>query len=235
MNPRRMARAILEAVDDAENDARNAKDADRDEERDGEGIVPAPPTDIDKVVADEPDEDPPFAPDANMTIKDQEEPVSDAGNDVEAKVLDFIVGERAPDDAAVHGFARELGMEPDDLEGVVYSILGSLAAGKARAVGLRKENVDPDELAKGIEVEAEHTGNRAVAEMIAMDHLAEIPDYYTRLDEMEKRAKDEGSSADIPGEGDEGPPRSSTSWPKGKREPYHSLDPHDGVGEDDGW
>ena len=247
MSPRHMARAIIEAVDDKERDDEEREDKD-------ELSLAGPPDDIDKVVADEPKEDPPFAPDANMTIKDdgdegdevvapevdpEAEPKDvDERGGVEAKVLDFIVGQGGADDEALHRFAGELGMEPDDLEGVVYSILGSLAAGKARAAGLRKENVDPDELAKGIEVEVEHTDNRMVAEMIAMDHLAEIPDYYTRLETMENEARKAGSASDVPTGGDDGPPRPPTSWPNpsdGRRAPYHSMDPHDGAGEDDGW
>lgn len=42
------------------------------------------------------------------------------------------------------------------------------------------------ELNMGVKVEMEHTKNRATAKDIAMDHLSEIPDYYTRLDKMEK-------------------------------------------------
>lgn len=44
------------------------------------------------------------------------------------------------------------------------------------------------ELAMGIEVEKEHTDNEDLAREIAMDHLKEIPDYYTRLKKMEKEA-----------------------------------------------
>ena len=50
-------------------------------------------------------------------------------------------------------------------------------------------DVDPNELAMGIKVEMEHTINPDVAKKIALDHLAEIPDYYTRLAKMEKEAK----------------------------------------------
>lgn len=42
------------------------------------------------------------------------------------------------------------------------------------------------QLAMGIEVEQEHTKNQAMAREIALDHLSEMPDYYTRLDKMEK-------------------------------------------------
>lgn len=48
---------------------------------------------------------------------------------------------------------------------------------------------DPKELAMGIEVEAEHTGDPQTAMEIAMDHLKEFPDYYTRLKKMEREAE----------------------------------------------
>jgi hypothetical protein len=45
------------------------------------------------------------------------------------------------------------------------------------------------ELEMGIEVELEHTKSRKIAKEIAMDHLTEIPDYYTRLKKMEKEGE----------------------------------------------
>ena len=45
------------------------------------------------------------------------------------------------------------------------------------------------QLKMGIAVEMEHTTNKKVAKKIAKDHLAEFPDYYTRLARMEKDAK----------------------------------------------
>ena len=62
MNRKSVAKAICEAVDDVE----------RDDEKKRDELDMAGPSDIDKVVTDEPEEDPEFAPDANMTIKDQE-------------------------------------------------------------------------------------------------------------------------------------------------------------------
>lgn len=44
------------------------------------------------------------------------------------------------------------------------------------------------ELEMGIKVELEHTKDKGKAKEIAMDHLSEIPDYYTRLKKMEKSA-----------------------------------------------
>jgi hypothetical protein len=45
------------------------------------------------------------------------------------------------------------------------------------------------ELKMGIEVEYEHTNSENMAKEIAMDHLMEIPDYYTRLKKMEKEGE----------------------------------------------
>ena len=53
----------------------------------------------------------------------------------------------------------------------------------------KKDKVNETQLAMGKEVEKEHTTNPEVAEKITRDHLAEIPDYYTHLEEMEENAK----------------------------------------------
>lgn len=46
------------------------------------------------------------------------------------------------------------------------------------------------QLAKGIEVEKEHTDNESEAAEIARDHLHELPDYYDRLKKMENVKED---------------------------------------------
>ena len=47
--------------------------------------------------------------------------------------------------------------------------------------GLPSYDIDPDELDLGIDVELEHTSDENIATKIALDHLAERSDYYTRL------------------------------------------------------
>lgn len=42
------------------------------------------------------------------------------------------------------------------------------------------------QLTKGIKVEKEHTTDHTVAKEIALDHLAEYPDYYDRLETVEE-------------------------------------------------
>jgi len=49
----------------------------------------------------------------------------------------------------------------------------------------------------GKKVELEHTKNHELAMDIAMDHLAEMPDYYTRLDKMEKEALNHWKTKEI--------------------------------------
>jgi hypothetical protein len=53
----------------------------------------------------------------------------------------------------------------------------------------KPSDFDPKQLAMGIEVEREHSSNPKIAREVAMDHLKEIPDYYTRLKAMEKEAE----------------------------------------------
>lgn len=58
----------------------------------------------------------------------------------------------------------------------------------------KKHNVDEkvikDQLKKGIKVEREHTKEDNAAEEIALDHLWELPDYYTKLNKMEKNGEE---------------------------------------------
>lgn len=51
--------------------------------------------------------------------------------------------------------------------------------------------VDAWQLKVGISIEMEHTRFRWVAQIIALDHLYEFPDYYTRLLQLEKDAEDD--------------------------------------------
>lgn len=46
-----------------------------------------------------------------------------------------------------------------------------------------------DQVKMGIKVEMEHTTDPKLSQEIVFDHLEEIPDYYTRLDKMEKEGK----------------------------------------------
>jgi GNAT superfamily N-acetyltransferase len=54
----------------------------------------------------------------------------------------------------------------------------------------KASDFDAKALAEGAKHEREHTSSDAVAEEIAMDHLTEDPDYYTKLRKIEKKARE---------------------------------------------
>lgn len=60
-----------------------------------------------------------------------------------------------------------------------------------KADGKKITNYDLNQLIMGIKVELEHTSDKMTALEIAMDHLEEFPDYYTRLLKMEEEAEKE--------------------------------------------
>lgn len=53
----------------------------------------------------------------------------------------------------------------------------------------KKHNVSIEQiehqLSMGVRVEMEHTNNEKIAREIAIDHLMELPDYYSKLSKME--------------------------------------------------
>ena len=53
------------------------------------------------------------------------------------------------------------------------------------------------QIQKGIGVEMEHTNDKEKATEIATDHVSEFPDYYDRLDKMEKKADKEWKASDV--------------------------------------
>jgi hypothetical protein len=74
-------------------------------------------------------------------------------------------------------------------EGPINFTKSFMQAGKAAEKQIDETMVDQEQLNMGIHVELEHTDNRDIAKKIALDHLSEIPDYYTRLAKMESEAK----------------------------------------------
>lgn len=94
----------------------------------------------------------------------------------------------------------ETGFIPSDEMVIAESIISELGEsdssklmeGVAVDKGFTEEDADPEQLKMGIEVETEHTDDPEIAKRVALDHLAEIPDYYTRLKKMEDEAKGTG-------------------------------------------
>ena len=110
--------------------------------------------------------------------------------DIHLKIMKFFKENPKVNDKDVHAFADVIGMNPHEFEGHIYMIMSSFfAAGRAFEVGLTEDKVDPEQLRMGIEVEMEHTTDPEISKRISLDHLAELPDYYTRLAKMEKEGE----------------------------------------------
>ena len=66
---------------------------------------------------------------------------------------------------------------------------------KQKNYGITAKDVDPKELLVGLEVEKEHSDSLAVAETIALQHLAENPKYYS--EGMKKGMFDEPAAMNV--------------------------------------
>ncbi len=116
------------------------------------------------------------------------EDVTGPQKDVIEDVKKFLIQNPNPNDAQVHQLAGQLGMDTHELEAVFYRLATMFTQlGKHRDVP--DDKYDPEQIKMGIEVEKEHTDCPHIAKEIAKDHLAELPDYYTRLKQMESAGK----------------------------------------------
>lgn len=132
----------------------------------------------------------------NDISMDGEQPSDDTNNDQDARetaihsgIVKFLTDNPHPSDEDIHQFADEHNMEPSEMEERIYSLLHALLKGVGKHNDVPDDDFDPEQLQQGIEIEKEHTNNALVAKMIAKDHLSEIPDYYTRLIDMEQGAR----------------------------------------------
>jgi hypothetical protein len=113
---------------------------------------------------------------------------SSEGSNIRDQVIDFIAKNPNPKSSAIHTFAEEHELSPNIFEEEVCGVLSDfLTGGKS---GGDDTGVDEEQLAKGIEVEAEHTKYVTIRRKIALDHLKEIPNYYDLLEKMEKGANE---------------------------------------------
>lgn len=74
---------------------------------------------------------------------------------------------------------------------LLEQVFKGIAQGKSLKDIADKHKVSMEQIQKqldmGMKVEMEHTKDKELAKKIAMDHLFEIPDYYSKLDKIEKK------------------------------------------------
>lgn len=113
-------------------------------------------------------------------------------NSPRSTLIEFFNKNHNPDDESFHAFADSKGLNKHKLEAEAYELATGharfLGDGRAKDKSVTESDVDSGELSKGTEVETEHTPDRTTSKRIALDHLAEIPDYYKRLKKMEDAA-----------------------------------------------
>lgn len=82
----------------------------------------------------------------------------------------------------------------DKIKGGVSDDMTPEKIAKRHGVNVKDIN---SQIKMGIKIEMEHVDEESLAREISLDHLFEIPDYYTRLEKMEKDAKKEGVNENI--------------------------------------
>ena len=115
--------------------------------------------------------------------------VKDLGHVESAMIELFADKKKIKDHEDFHSLAEGVGWESSKLEEKAYALLQSFfAQGRFMGEGQGKK-FDSEEVEMGKKVELEHTSNPVIALRITLDHLTEIPDYYTRLKQMEIEGK----------------------------------------------
>lgn len=105
------------------------------------------------------------------------------------KIIDLLKKNPSPEDSTVHKLSDDLGIDTHKFEAMIYKMCGSFwGNGRALDKGITEKDVDKKELEMGIKVEMEHTDDPEMAKRIALDHLAELKNYYSLLLKMEKDA-----------------------------------------------
>jgi len=114
------------------------------------------------------------------------EEINDANRmEIRKKLIDFFTVVPNPNDDQIHNLAKKMNIDTHKLETEIYAIMSDLfSQGAYNSSG--PQHINKEELKAGIKIEMEHTSCPLLAKRIALDHLAEIPDYYTRLIKMEK-------------------------------------------------
>lgn len=82
----------------------------------------------------------------------------------------------------LHELANRYGIEYDRIVETICDLMQGMLY---RRKEIRKAKIDQKELAMGTKHEMEHTNNKHISEIIARDHLATVPNYYTLLKEID--------------------------------------------------
>jgi hypothetical protein len=113
--------------------------------------------------------------------------------DVLSEIIDFFISTPSAGYQELSKFVKSKNIDYYDMDHALTVLAGSFVGFVYGGLFMKSKtglgDIDAEQLSMGISVEKEHTDNELIARKIALDHLVEIPDYYTRLSEMESAAK----------------------------------------------
>lgn len=105
---------------------------------------------------------------------------------------DYLKDNDNIDNNAINEFMKENNLSKIDVQKIVFKMASLFVNFMTHGLSITKfanlKNIKPGQISKGIKVEYEHTSKKCISRKIDLDHLAEIPDYYDRLEKMEKAA-----------------------------------------------
>ena len=121
----------------------------------------------------------------NYIIEKSNQEEIDKQNELKYKITSFLNKEIASEDS-LERFAKDNDISVTELYYKIAEILNQFLYRRKSDI-----EVDREQLERGIVVEHEHFDsdkffNRDIAKLIALDHLKEIPDYYTQLAKFDK-------------------------------------------------
>lgn len=129
----------------------------------------------------------------NISVNLRKIAVMLAKKDMNEDVFKFLKENKNPSGVAVHAFAEKKNYDTDEVEKALYELATMFVRFKTEGYATEKKfaekDADPKQVKMGIKVEREHIKDDDTAKKIVLDHLAEIPNYYNLLEEMERGAK----------------------------------------------
>lgn len=106
-------------------------------------------------------------------------------------LLKLLAVHKKPTKNQLHQFiadsSHQLNISHDALEEKIIAVLLASLGGIGKHNSVPDSKFNSKQLKLGIATELEHTKNKEIAKLIAKDHLVELPNYYTRLRDMEKQ------------------------------------------------
>ncbi len=114
-------------------------------------------------------------------------------------VMNFFSSQGKISDADFHSFCEQNGFNIHEAESLAYGLAQKLMQfiRGGKGANLDPNTVDPRQLEWGIQIEAEHTDCPSIQKKIALDHIAEDPQYYSMPYMQEELQREQGGGEEV--------------------------------------